>query len=114
VSSGKKAKTPMTSLCSLNFVIVVWKLTSVSQCRMEKNLLPQVYKGTVCPENIRSQICNSLSNPSGNKESLFFFKKKSIRYKANYSKYKWAGGKEGDSDNMCMPPKYQEESLVRF
>ena len=78
------------------------------------NLHPQVYKGALCPENIRSQICNSLSNPSGNKESLFFFKKKSIRYKANYSKYKWTGGKQEHSGIMCMPLKYQEESLVRF
>jgi len=53
-------------------------------------------------------VKGAAKNPSS------FLKKKTIRYKANYSKYKWTGGKQGHSGNMCMPPKYQEESLVRF
>jgi len=66
------------------------------------NLLPQMYKVALCPENIRSQICNSLSNPPGNKNPSSFSKNKSIRYKANYSKYQWTEGKQKHGGNMCM------------
>ena len=63
---------------------------------------------------LEAKFVTHCQTPQATKNPSSFLKKKSIRYKANYSKYKWTGGKQGHSGIMCMPLKYQEESLVRF
>jgi len=76
--------------------------TSDSQCRMEQICSLKCTKVPSVQKILEAKFVTHCQTPQATKNPSSFSKNKSIRYKANYSKYQWTKGKQEHGGNMCM------------